>query len=309
MGNQHGGDGLLEDESKGRHGAPQQGSEGAGPDTSGEFVLSQPCHALLVHAQLYCELAIVPVLFQMASYFEASRSNPLDTDEMLSRKAFLSAVLNRANRVPPNSDFESNWENNLGTLVGALKARTSQEATLAYRLRNRVPKYTSILHACHITPHIGSFEDDYQGNLRELLRVLLPREVMDNLDAALSPRHGLTKESKLPRVILTLSSAPTDRQFAQLLCDDLCKAMVPTELVFAEDPRWFARCEHNDVCVPLLSEAFVMSSWCEGKLTFAKDYGKRIVPIVVDHEGYERIMSGHVPSQEPWTPGLTAATF
>lgn len=77
----------------------------------------------------------------------------------------------------------------LSHCVLSLQVKTSEEATLEYRLKNRVPKYVSIMNACHIVPRVGSFEDDYQGNLAELLRVLLPREVLDNLDDCLSPRY------------------------------------------------------------------------------------------------------------------------
>lgn len=115
-------------------------------------------------------------------------------------------------------------------------------------------------------------------------------------------RHGLNKDLKIPRVILCVSDSTSDRQFAHYIYEDLCKANVPVELVLADDPTWFARCIDKDICVPILSEAYVMASWCEGKLTFAKDYGKKIVPIMADHKGYQHIMGRHSQADDSQAP-------
>ena len=54
-----------------------------------------------------------------------------------------------------------------------------------------------------------------------------------------------------------------------------------------DDPTWFRSCELCTACLVLLSKNYMCgpeSDLLEGQLTFAKDYGKQIVRVIVDAE-------------------------
>ena len=55
---------------------------------------------------------------------------------------------------------------------------------------------------------------------------------------------------------------------------------------YGEVDPWFETCVSSIAVVALLSKAFVSSNRCEDQCTFAKDYGKKVVPVLVDLDGY-----------------------
>jgi len=71
-------------------------------------------------------------------------------------------------------------------------------------------------------------------------------------------------------------------------------------LLKEHDPHWFACCECSHVCVAVLSARYFDSDVPEGQLTFAKDNGKEIVPVVID-ENFHVVMSnkGNFESLKP----------
>ena len=64
-----------------------------------------------------------------------------------------------------------------------------------------------------------------------------------------------------------------------------CTDTVPGEL-----DTWFEECRGADVCLAVLSTAFVLSERSEDQITYAKDSRKRLVAVAYDHAGYKSVM-------------------
>ena len=54
---------------------------------------------------------------------------------------------------------------------------------------------------------------------------------------------------------------------------------------------WYSCCDQAEIVIPVLSEGFVRSLEVESQITYAKDCGKRIVPVMLDYQRFWGAMS------------------
>jgi len=73
--------------------------------------------------------------------------------------------------------------------------------------------------------------------------------------------------------------------------------LVRVELLEVADRAWYYHCTRACVCLALLSPSFFQSGDCENQLTFAKDTGQGIVPILVDSGFPQAMQSPAIPIQ------------
>ena len=91
-----------------------------------------------------------------------------------------------------------------------------------------------------------------------------------------------TSSPESHNVIISHAGSSSAANTAKNVKIALQKRGVEVSLLEEQDPSWFARCEESDICVALLSAAYLENVNPEGQLTFAKDNGKVIVPVVID---------------------------
>ena len=57
---------------------------------------------------------------------------------------------------------------------------------------------------------------------------------------------------------------------------------------------WFEKCVEADVCIAVLSEAFVRDAVCESMVTFAKDSRKHIIRVMGCRESWNAMMASQL---------------
>jgi len=159
------------------------------PLLSRDFLLDEGCFKAILEGHQNGSMAL-PVLVDLKGFQSVwkERQTLIESIPTLKeRLPFLSSVLNRANRVPPNSDFQESHKDNMETLRHSLSNLLMKDRRPLAALGRRVPKYASFVFRGTILPPAGDFgvpgDSAYNANVQELLRRILPH---DKLEAQLS---------------------------------------------------------------------------------------------------------------------------
>ena len=240
-----------------------------------------------------CQKELLPVLRDFAGYTSLMQ-HPEHMPRVRQVLPYLGSVLNCRNRLPSCSDFEDDKVNNLHKLATALRHMIRSGCrTEEGRLSHRIPKYASLLSGCNLIPSVGDFGDavglsDFQVSIQQLRLVLLPRDGCD-LNSLPSDNSGGAS-----RVLSVIFICPDES--ATVLASSIGSCLLgagPYRVLQGHDDHvtWYSCCNTADVVVPVLNAAFVRGFEVEGQITYAKDCGKRIVPVMQHSKAFWSTMS------------------
>jgi len=223
---------------------------------------------------------------------------------LLMRLPLLRSILNQANRVPQNANFDQDRARNVVAFVEAIKNQLNVDSSPEMQLAVRITKYTTMLKSVGTVPIHGSFDDDPKANLVTLLDKLNDKWKEPNRSPGgfHNHSHGVPGDSGTLRVIVAHEGAD---ELAAHLKISLLKHKIEVALLPSDDENWFAACEQSSVCIPLLNARFLRSALCEAQFTFAKDNNIMLLPIVADDSSYQEVMGGESPL--PQVPSPTAS--
>jgi hypothetical protein len=153
-----------------------------------------------------------------------------------------------------------------------------------------------------ITPGFGDFESNFENCMKQLCDVVLPRAEAGSIplpqqQSWFGSIHGTTtppteplRDTSLDVVFICADDA--GKELAKLISEHLVSSgtcVSPCEIecgTFA----WYVQCNTADVVVPVLNSQFVLQVETEGQITYAKDCGKRIVPVMQSFQGFWGVM-------------------
>lgn len=219
---------------------------------------------------------------------------------------YIKSVLNRANRVPSSSDFDTKIHlevtllpdmplsyptcqgsadllRSMQVLNEALRTILLADSSEETRLRIRAGKYnmSCLPNTLPTVPRTGgSFAEKYTEN-------------MNALNQLLKKEFG---EKELAIVLVCCSGC----KGALELCDQIVDSLTfgTRHQVYCgmqeDHVPWFEKCVEADVCIVVLSEAFVRDAACESMVTFAKDSRKHIIRVMGCRESWNCVMASQV---------------
>lgn len=275
-------------------------------------ILSRQCMASegwydIVTNAVARHLPILPVTFDLDGYNEITRDcTTADAPdvELRVRLLHLISIFNRANRWPQAAPYTRNLAHNHRVLVERVCSAMTNKVDVGARLQQRVVKYRSMLQKVPQMPTEGSFDSSNEMHIRQLISAATDKEIFgmwdtngDGVVDSAEMQRGLDGSQKaLPKAVVSYAAEDAhhfmeggEHDFRQLKVQGM-----QTTILKAEDPAWYAKCCDAEICIVVLSEAYVRSDLCEGQLTFAKDYGKRVLGFMLNRESYEAVMQSHV---------------
>jgi len=231
---------------------------------------------------------------------------PVTDAELRRRLPFLASILNCANCTNISS-FDDNREVNTGKLVCALKELLQAPIAPMQILKNRVRKYRHAVLDTLPVPEAGAkfivTNGEHLTALRRRILMQFARVKKVRRESWLKPEgdqeHSPTGDggSGLEErcVILCHSGDKEEVHLAEQVKAALeakCPGEAPIRVELLKevaDKEWFYLSTCAGVCVPLLSAKLFQSRYCESQLTFARDNGKGMVPVLVD-TGFNKAM-------------------
>jgi len=259
------------------------------PVLSQEFWLSVESYQVMQRAH-ECGMDFVPVTHSLESFCKLQWSSWEERAlhaGLNERMPYLNSLFNRANRIPPNENF--NMKGHMQQLQDSLILHATADRSQQALFAKRVAKMNSLLGTLTLLPTTGSFE---------------PREHMQLVCDEVSNDDRRNRSNKV-HVIISHAGSALGVEAAQVIHDALSARGHVVYILAEEDPLWFARCEEAQVCIALLSANYLKCSTPEGQLTFAKDNGKLIVPVVIAEDFHELIkgkVEAEVINEEPMLP-------
>eukprot|EP00656_Telonema_subtile_P032252 TRINITY_DN3535_c0_g2_i3.p2 TRINITY_DN3535_c0_g2~~TRINITY_DN3535_c0_g2_i3.p2 ORF type:complete len:300 (+),score=100.72 TRINITY_DN3535_c0_g2_i3:250-1149(+) len=238
------------------------------PVLSSEFRLCEECFQAMLRLTSQHPVKVLPITYALGAYQDVKPQS----DQEHIRVSFLDSILNRANRIPANSNWDQRADLNLRQLCEVLRTQGSNRDTdTAAAMARRVPKFTALLGNAHALPVSGGCFCPGEG------------DHMEELSNCVKSQHIKLGTENDIRVIISHDGGQHSVEIANAIHADLSAADAQVTLLsLAADPAWFVRCKSSHLCVALLTELYLSSSSLESQLTFAKDYGKEVVSVVVD---------------------------
>ena len=283
------------------------------PVLSAEFLCDPECFKAMWRGHRR-GASVLPILHSYDSYsdFLRHKQNHIPNHPELAKSLpFLCSVLNRANRVPPSSDFEAHHAMNMTKLQEALSRLLLRGNSEQAALKRRVPKYHSLIPQAALLPVTGSFgvkgpgggSPTVRANLKELIRRILPEE--PSMEAAEQGAHNHHRGHSISQgdvkgplcltqkvnAICAIDGSAASKALARDLELELRQVGVEMVTPGNDDVAWWQLCETCTHTVVLLSGAFVASHVCEGQLTYSKDHGHTLVYVVLDDLSFTHVMS------------------
>jgi len=240
------------------------------PLLSAAFLRCERCVESLVHGGQEGH-QLLPVLAHCKDFRVGLLCRDREAFPLARNFPFLQSVLNRANSIPPCRDFDLKAEVDMHVFLSAFHELCSKELTAEVQLAQNSSKLRTLIQAIEVTPipSTGSLEEQYPAAIATL-REVLAEAVM----SLLSPATALK---------VLLCGVEDDSAMAWRLQRDLhVAAEIEVGGAGMEDPvEWCALCEACDVCIVLLSQACTASHGLQGRLTFAKDLRRMIIPVIL----------------------------
>jgi len=245
------------------------------PVLSREFLMSETCFDVICATQP--KMDIVPVTFSLANFTKVQRCSPKELavhPGLNERIPYLNSLFNRANRIPPNADFI--MDVHMGQLEHALWRHATAANQTEAKFSARVHKINSILGSLPLIPEIGTFETS--NDMDTLCRNVL------HLDSQVRSPRSRGSAAMVKQVIISHTGSQHGLEVAASIRSALETQGVETIHILQklDDPMWFSICGQSEVCIALFSGKYVESETAEGQLTYAKDNGLTIVPVVLD---------------------------
>lgn len=149
-------------------------------------------------------------------------------------------------------------------------------------MEERLRKYRVVLALCTPVPHSREAQFGYalfDSDPYVSWAKMVVQEVQQTIDKL---RKENAHPPEWPRsLILVHERAEKSHEMVQALLLTLETANLELEgMLDATDPTWFAACERADIAIPLVTDSFMRSAWCELKVTYAKDANKELIPVV-----------------------------
>lgn len=191
--------------------------------------------------------------------------------------AFCSSHLNCSNRVPSDRDFSLSSAEDLTmleapdveALMTALMLLQRQDRSTATLMAGRLPKLRAI---------VGG-QNRVQAEVTADHRVVLDHARVHFVLQSIVAGSRATN-NQLQAILIFSQPDWNIAQFVEaalnakgIQVSDGCDDMIP-------GPKWYGSSCDVDICVPILTSAFLQSSICARRLTYAKDTHKTIIPIV-----------------------------
>ena len=222
------------------------------PVVSGRLLTSEASGIAILEAQRG-KAQWLPVLFD-AENFGEERAKYKDNADSARRVPHILSILNTANRVPPNTNFDTSHENNLEALLDALRSLTLTDQRREAVVHRYLPKFSTLIHSCTKLPSDSHlFDDHLEDSMQELLSCLQDHKLPPTPTGHNSMATATTKRHN---VVISHTSSKMD--LLELVVERLRAEGFEVAYYQAVDPiEWFDDCDDAAVCLLWLTQDFV----------------------------------------------------